>query len=807
MNPEGKQGTMGTASGKLTKKKKQVAKQAAEIAAVTAAAATTAAVQQTLGAEHQEAAAVEAKRAAGAAGAGGGGRGEGLHAGTGPRAAGQMHGGKSTTGATGIGPAAGQTTGPRAAGQTHGGKGTTGGTGFGPAATTRGQGRLDVDEAASCTGGSRLEKELSMGKRGERKEETATPAATPPSTPMGGGVVESELAPETYHGIGKSLGTGTPKKTDYAPEAYRTGTPATTTTTGLRPPMEKEMTGALSPSTTTKQETMGKIAGTSGGGGVGSSLPFLSPTQALEKVNRGLEDVELKAEGMARKAAETVKGAMPSSTVSSVGGGTGTFGGERGTDYAGLVGTGTDTGVGTGTTSTSALPIPSPANILESVNRGLEGVEHAVSEVEHFASSIINKATRTLRTHLPSPAQGIARANVSIEEGEHLMAKAERIAEDAAKHAVEAVRGFVPSPVEGMASANLGIERVEQLTAEGERMAEFMASHAAEAIRASLPSPAAGLEEVNKGVAQAEHLTQMVSDKITEKVKGAVPASSTTSTMAGGRSGGIASYIPSPAQFLDRVNKDLERGGEAVPGAAGQVLPAGATTTTTTTGWGEQVVAGGGGGGVSSCVPSPAQALETVNKGLEQGGEKVQEAAQRVLPSGVVGSGAGGKGVSFAPSPAEVLGTVNKGLEQAGEKAAAVLPSPGSEAINRAPKVMPAAGIGGTGIQEGGMAAAAAGAPRAGTTTITTSAGETRPAGLLGAMGEVLESMHENFRRGLHVDEHRGRAHSMEATTTRSTAEPVGVTRIVKRELRVETEGGAGEVVEETVTVTEEPTF
>jgi len=41
-------------------------------------------------------------------------------------------------------------------------------------------------------------------------------------------------------------------------------------------------------------------------------------------------------------------------------------------------------------------------------------------------------------------------------------------------------------------------------------------------------------------------------------------------------------------------------------------------------------------------------------------------------------------------------------LEQAGEKAAAALPSLASEAINRAPKVMLAAGTGGTAMQEGG---------------------------------------------------------------------------------------------------------
>jgi len=145
-------------------------------------------------------------------------------------------------------------------------------------------------------------------------------------------------------------------------------------------------------------------------------------------------------------------------------------------------------------------------------------------------------------------------------------------------------------------------------------------------------------------------------------------------------------------------------------------------------------------------------------------------------------------------------------LEQAGEKAAAALPSPASEAINRAPKVMLAAGTGGTAMQEGGMTGAAAGAPSTATTT-TTPAGEARPAGLLGAMGEVLESMHEDSRKGLHLDEQRARAHSMVATTTRSTVAPTGVTRTVKWELRFEPEGGAGEVVEETVTVTEVPTF
>lgn len=107
---------------------------------------------------------------------------------------------------------------------------------------------LDVDEAASWTGAEKLGKELGG------KEETGGPAATPPSTPMGGsgGEVEGEtaaapFASEAFYkggpgaGIkGKLSGEGDVLTN----ETYHPGVAAKT-----RSPMEKEMTGALSPST------------------------------------------------------------------------------------------------------------------------------------------------------------------------------------------------------------------------------------------------------------------------------------------------------------------------------------------------------------------------------------------------------------------------------------------------------------------------------------------------------------------------------------------------------------------------------
>ncbi len=723
MNPTGQE--MGT------KEEKEVTKQAATIAA----AANLAATRTSLAAVHERA---EASPAAGGLGGIGG------------------------TAAAGATPVAGM---PSSSSTTS----TTIRSGFGQGRGAAGPGELDTDEAAGWTGGAALEKEASLGKQGGLPK-TGGPVATPPSTPMGSFEKEEEeatkaaLAPEMYY---SSIGKPFKSHEGYASETYRTGKPTFGTTASPTistsapsvatsaptismgtSPMEKEWTGALSPSTTTEESTRDVV-----GGGAGvrpssarpSSLPSLSPARALDAINRGLERMSLTTGSLAHKAVETVHSVLPS-----------------------------------------------PAQGAERANLGVEKVEHAVGEAETFAASIIDKATATLRRHLPSPAQGAASANETIEHAGELAAKAEDIAEDMAQHAIARMRAFLPSPAKGAEATNVGIERAQELATEAERVAESMAIKAAQAIRSYMPSPAQGVDTTNAGIEQATQLTQMVSEKMTEKIKSVVPTTSDIASgppsfvpspanvleevnkglervsetiqgaaqqvlPAGTPGGGLASvlpcFVPSPANVLEEVNKGLEEAGEVVQGAAQQVLPAGSpglgATTTMTTG----TTGGGPTSNLPSFVPSPAKTLETVNEGLETVGEKAKE----VLPAGLTGEATKTKtrprGVSFPPSPAQVIDTTNKAIEKGGEAVAAALPSPASEAINRAPKV-----IGGGAQAQVGQQAPEAGFWEAheqqqqqmaglgmGGGTQQEAVSTTKPrssTGLWGALGNMLEQMH-----------------------------------------------------------------